>query len=248
MPETTTTDNLVEVQYSLVAPHRQRIEVTTTGEASAIPGLAIVPCLNGGWPSPAQFTGGWEVRHVASGFAATRHDLGLGHARDAAALLGELDVDWTQPREVAEAVVEASRDRVYDIFDQIEDATEQARPARMHSSWEQLECGWFIYDTTAEDVVAGCFDDVADAEKELRYLTRIGQHAGCVIRREDREPWALRCAWVDCRGPLGADERLSHPDPAGVTEFAEGDGWRRLDAQHWLCPHCSYLFASIHQL
>lgn len=245
--EATTARCLVEVEYSVPAPQRQRIEVTTTAEASASPGLAIVPCLRGDWLSPGQFTGTWEVRHVATGCTVIPCcGLGLGNARDAAALLGDLGVDWTQPRE---AVIEACRSLpLHELFVQVNQAVKGAYPVRMCSSWHQVERGWFVYDTTADDVVAGLFDDAADAEEAFRHLISIGQSAGCVIRREDREPWSLRCAWVDCPELLGADERLSHPDPAGVVEFAHGDGWRQVTGQHWLCPTCSHLFANIHHL
>lgn len=241
----TTTDPMVELKYSLAARQRQRLDVTIPAEASSTAGLAIAPCL-ARCGTRLQFTGAWELRHVASGRRVVRcRRMGLGQARDAAGMLGELDVDWTQPREtVVEACPILPRN---DIFRQVEQASKEERPARMHSSWQQLNRGWFLYDTDGDDVVAGCFDDVADAEKELRYLTSIGQSADCVIRREDREPWSLRCTWVDCPEPLGGDERLSHPDPAGVVEFADGDGWRQVTAEHWLCPTCSHLFTTIHQ-
>lgn len=238
---------LLELDAPLSRHDADNARVTMTGETASTPGLAIVPALGRLIENQWHFTGAWAIRHATSGLIVPlwgNQGLGLGHARDAVALLGQLRIDWTQPRET---VLGAYRND-YDSFNQINallhEAVEGQRPARMCSSWEQLPRHWFLYLTHVDDVVEALFDSRAAAEEQLRYLDSIGESQGCVIRQEDSEPWALRCASTDCRDPLSEDERVSHPDPAGVTDVASAEGWRRIDEQHWLCPPCSYLFTA----
>lgn len=219
---------------------RNASEISTMTGESSTPGLAIVPRLGDAGAGEWQFTGSWEIRHVGSGLVVPvtiAGHLGLGHARDALVLLGQLPIDWNQPVSAhAEVSVQINQ-----VAAAVAAALDESRPALLGSSWERLPREWFLYNASLDDV-DGSFESYAEAEQCLGYLMRIGESEGWVIRREEAEPWGLRCASTGCRSPLDVDGRVSHPAPEGLAEIAGGEGWRRLDEQHWICPRCSYQY------
>ena len=243
MTETAELPQIVELTCRRDA--RPQVARTMSGEVNGTPGLALVPAhrrvLGGGW----EFTGAWDVRHRGSGKTLFPPfcGLALGHAREALHLLGDLPVDWTQ-------TVEGMQDQLHDCFDlfreagrRIRIAVDEQRPIYRDPSWQQTSARWLLIAPDDADAL----DTREAAEQQLeeirQNLGELGE--GWQVRREDSDPWQLLCAATGCREVLIDEDVVEDVDPGRVAEIAGYVRWRRIDARHWLCPRCSYLFTAL---
>lgn len=228
-------------------------------EATAVPGLVVSPRLRQ-LPTTRewQFTGGWAVVHAGSGYLiAGSLDVGLGQAREAAELLGELGIDWTQR---GEDIRDSGsiREQVGEVVDEVRQAVEEGRPVRAKaSSWRRCPPGWEIVlrDAHSDEIEAFTEFTYADAEDSAVELgnahglyepfLRRGLVADITVQRARDSEWELTCARRDCPEALG---HAAYGGPIRfatrslLAEMASAEGWQRLDQLRWLCPDCRPLY------
>ncbi|MCA1194165.1 hypothetical protein [Saccharopolyspora sp. 6V] len=224
------------------------VTAPVVGEPTAADGLVVCPHLTQLQPDAAwTYSGEWTVRHRLSGRSPAAHvpGSGLGHARDLAALLGDLDVDWTQAADelpVSDPQIGAA---VRGVVDRVRDAVRDARPVRLRpSSWVEVPPPYWL--AAGVEPGDGCFypqwGDAADA-------LAAGARREAVVRRDTAAWWDLRCAAADCTEHLAEDEYESGPmdSRAALADLARDTGWHALDHDHrqWLCPACHVAFTPI---
>lgn len=228
------------LRYNATAPD-MAVYSTTTGEATAAPGLVIVPEMTRRMLLPVwRFTGEWQLRHASSGLRVMPpvDGAGLGHVRDAAALLGEDGFDWTLPVEHIAASGSPYRERSVDIHRRMRSAAAHGCPLRTTAtSWRVCPPLWDVVGPDGSEAAFDRYEHAAD------FLTRC-QIPGCIVR-DEHPAWQLHCSWTECHEALIDGEyelTLRVPDRAVLTEQAHEAGWRRLDERRWLCRDCSPLF------
>lgn len=224
-------------------------------------GLAVTPRLSkhaGQW----RFTGSWWVVHLGSGLGMMHAPgAGLGHARDAAELLAESDIDWTRPAEELRAHPQVRAVHL-SVSDRVSDAVADNRPVLLReSSFHRIPP---LYDvevidrdyTLVDDLSAGCRTYVEAEEVALDIGCELGldgpsPHFAAVdvrITRRGEPDWTMRCAHRGCDTSVLTEhgDIAIIPTPGLLAEFAASDQWRRLDQHRWLCDECAVLFATTH--
>ncbi|GAA4890916.1 hypothetical protein [Saccharopolyspora cebuensis] len=234
----------LSVVQRLRGPRRgPAVVAESVAEATHTAGLVITPGMTQSLRDDWSFTGTWDVRHQSSGYVviANGPSIGLGHARDLAVLLGELDLDWTQPSDVLPLRDPAVRAAVGDVQAQISAAAWEARPARLRAtSWMEFPPPYWIGQPGGEaDEFFRTFAAAADR------LLAVGWTDG-VVGRDTAPWWDLLCAAADCRTHPEEGEMGWLPERSHVVEVAHADGWRRLDTKRWLCHWCTTLFTPTH--
>ena len=223
-------------------------ELLLPGEPTPAPGLVIVPAY---MRTTAAWTGTWTVTHAASGRWVCACDVSLAYARETAARLASVDVDWTQPAEKLRTDPVA-RDATRTVLEEVWTAREDGRPLWWaRPSWRELPA---LYRITGDPDFAGVvFRSWAEV---LRWADTAADDAwSCPnlrarIVRDSSPAWELVCAAPLCgedsgRRPAvvvgfdedGTDFPYASPDRAQLAQAAREQGWRSFGA-HWLCPDC----------
>lgn len=233
-----------EVQQQLRGPRPGRPEVvaTTVAEATGTPGLVITPRLRKQYPGRWAFTGEWNVWHQPSGhIAITAFGANLGHARDLAALLGELAVDWTQPFDRLPLRGLRASAAVNDIRERLERAVADDCPLRTtQSSWGQVPPEYWVGTADEPDEFFASFDHAAEYVLEAQPFYDPDE---LIVGRCASPSWHLYCASDECLTPLTDEYPVLHR--ADAADLARDEGWRRLDFSRWLCRTCSAQFAGV---
>ncbi|MBE9375580.1 hypothetical protein IQ251_14095, partial [Saccharopolyspora sp. HNM0983] len=214
------------------------IPVPTPAEKTRTPGLFVAPSMRRGHAAAWRFTGNWTVLHHESGYPPLHvGPAGLGHARELAALLGELGIDWTQPADALATHNPVVRGALQRVRTRIQHAVSENRPVRLARSWCEATPPYWVGGPDANDTeLFPTFGTAADFALDTAATS-------VVVGRSDLVWWQLRCAAPDCRAELTEDEWLPHRGDA--ADIARGEGWRRLSAQHWLCPTCIAVFTPV---
>ncbi|MER5391906.1 hypothetical protein [Saccharopolyspora sp. NPDC002686] len=244
------------VIHQPVGPRSARQQVPTVVEPTPVAGLGVAPRFCGGWVAPRwAFTGEWVLLHLDSGIAAVNVDgAGIGHAREAAELLGVGSVDWTYPAEILTGDPLAL-DVLRVVGDWVRDAVRENRPVRLHaSSWQQIPPPWSVDVLDSRGKVFDsyfCFT-YGEAEQftvELGIDFDLDLSAGScediTISRLVDPFWELRCARRGCTAVL-LDDEYGIPDRSpnrrALAAIAADESWRQLDERRWLCPACNAQF------
>lgn len=140
------------------------------GEPTPAAGLVIVPDRQ---PDRAAYTGRWALVHTASGLALL---IGrpLAYAREAAALLAQYGIDWTQAAEALRAPGNAARMAWEATAAGVDKAWDQGRPAWWgRTSWHEDGAGWWLRCAApcceaSEDYERCWHDDAEDAAADAR--------------------------------------------------------------------------------
>ncbi|GGM34726.1 hypothetical protein GCM10012275_02520 [Longimycelium tulufanense] len=219
------------------------------GEPTSSPGLFIVPDPGS---DGVTWTGNFCVVHSASGHTAVR-PTALAYAREVAEQLAESGVDWTRPLKELHTRDEAKDAylRVMLALDAAEDTGTPLRWARL--SWRQHPPLYRILgDRYYDDVVFRGWPELVDWLDQLveDYWSPSPTPTARVVR--DTNPaWQLVCAAPLCghrrREPAAVHFTTEDGDEfEGITserhelvEAAAYEGWRDVDGEHWMCPHCS---------
>ncbi|MGW1678542.1 hypothetical protein [Saccharopolyspora sp. NPDC002376] len=223
-------------------------------EASSAAGLVVAPRISRE-PGEGQwcFTGEWQVVHAASGHVvAWLIDAGLGHAREAADILGRGRTDWTQPAELLRTDPLAL-DAVESLREQTTPAILEHRPVLLHdTSWRQIPPPWSVamVDTAGDFFDGSCCWTYAQAERLALQLGNLyvgdtDESFDLTISRLSDPFWELHCARRGCDEVLCDDFPEISPHREEVASSAESDNWRQLDNRRWLCTACSRLFWSV---
>lgn len=243
---------------AVVEHHTSDGAFTGAVEETAVPGLVVSPRLRRQpFTDQWSFTGGWAVVHASSGYLIAGLDTGLGQAREAAELFGELGIDWTRSGEDVRAN-DSIGERVREVVDEVRQAVEEGRPVRTKAtSWRPCPPGWEIVlrDSHGDEVTAFTEFTYADAEDNALELgnahglhdpsLRRSEVADITVQRAQDNGWELTCAQRDCLEALGnaaygGPIRFDNRDLA--AEMATAEGWRRIDHLRWLCPDCHPLY------
>ncbi|GAA4828328.1 hypothetical protein GCM10025787_03370 [Saccharopolyspora rosea] len=223
-----------------ISSYEEPARVVTVAERTRTPGLVIIPGLQRSPSSRWEFDGGWDLVHERSGqtlVSSTLNGAGLGHMRDAAALLGAHPrIDWTAPAES----LHDTHWLVAKVENDVEKAVRQARPLRLWNSWEVTPPPWQVVRPQPD----GNVDIVVELDSHqgaVGFLDLYGSD-DMQLRRSPVQEWELHCAWIDCRRPCLLEHGRCSSDRADLTAEANVENWRWLNDHRVLCPSCSHLF------
>jgi len=225
---------------------RDTASAHTLVELTRTPGLVVAPRFTRDVTGAWTFTGAWQVAHARSGMAVSAaFTAGLGHARDAAALLGELELDWTRPCDELRLTEPEVRRALIAQHARLRAAVGDERPVYLtSSSFRQTPPLYLVYDADAGP-------GWSDAEVAVESWNAAADHLeaidwpDAVIVRDEQPWWLMHCATKACQQPLHDDGPAWEPMRHLLTDTAAELGWRRLDQRRWLCARCSHDFREI---
>lgn len=206
-----------------------------TGEATAVPGLVLVPAVRA-----AAFTGHFTLLHRLSGIQVAP-DLPLSYAREAALWLARQPLDWDRP--AAEIRDDPRANELHTaLLLGLHKAlgiswSEPLFYAR--DSWVHAAPPWRVW--RRDRPTATAFPSFSDA---VALADRGTSDPDDTVRRDEHSPgWTLRCAAPLCG--TGSPAWLAEDDDTPlcgsrddlIAEAAISD-WRSANQRHWVCPDC----------